>query len=61
MRAMCGFAGRDVTRCPRRRGRGMGLARTFQISSLAMDYTVLQNAMLGALGRAATCSASSTA
>ncbi|MEQ9695201.1 ABC transporter ATP-binding protein [Shimia sp. SDUM112013] len=29
----------------------MGLARTFQISSLAMDYTVLQNVLLGAVGR----------
>ncbi|MGC3937511.1 ABC transporter ATP-binding protein [Roseobacter sp. EG26] len=28
-----------------------GLGRTFQISALAMDYTVLQNAVLGALGR----------
>lgn len=27
-----------------------GLGRTFQISSLAMDFTVLQNAVLGALG-----------
>ena len=28
----------------------MGLGRTFQISALAMEDTVLQNAMLGALG-----------
>ncbi len=28
----------------------MGLGRTFQISALAMEYTVLQNAVLGALG-----------
>ena len=28
----------------------MGLGRTFQISSLALDYSVLQNAVLGALG-----------
>lgn len=27
-----------------------GLARTFQVSSLIMDYTVLQNVVLGALG-----------
>ena len=27
-----------------------GLGRTFQISSLAMEHTVLQNAVLGALG-----------
>lgn len=31
-----------------------GLGRTFQISSLAMEYTVLQNAMLGALGQRGT-------
>lgn len=28
----------------------MGLGRTFQISSLAMEFSVLQNAVLGALG-----------
>jgi len=44
------FDGRDVTglRSPQRARAGLG--RTFQISSLAMDYTVLQNAVLGALG-----------
>lgn len=31
-----------------------GLARTFQISALAMEDTVLENAMLGALGAAGT-------
>ena len=43
--------GQDVTALdtPARARRGLG--RTFQISSLAMDYTVLQNAMIGALGR----------
>jgi len=29
----------------------LGLGRTFQISSLAMEYTVLQNVVLGALGK----------
>lgn len=29
----------------------LGLGRTFQISSLAMEYTVLQNAVIGALGK----------
>ncbi|GAA6178876.1 ABC transporter ATP-binding protein [Shimia sp. NS0008-38b] len=29
----------------------LGLGRTFQISSLSMEHTVLQNAVLGALGR----------
>ena len=45
------FDGRDVTALSRPQRARAGLGRTFQISSLAMDYTVLQNAMLGALGR----------
>jgi len=44
------FQGRDVTRLPTRARARMGLARTFQISALAMEDTVLQNALLGALG-----------
>jgi branched-chain amino acid transport system ATP-binding protein len=44
--------GRDVTALPTRARARMGLARTFQISALAMEDTVLQNAMLGALGAA---------
>ncbi|WP_397544399.1 ATP-binding cassette domain-containing protein [Roseovarius salis] len=44
------FAGRDVTRLSTAARARMGLARTFQISSLAMEYTALQNAVLGALG-----------
>lgn len=45
------FAGEDVTPLdvPARARRG--LARTFQISSLGMELTVLQNAVLGALGQ----------
>ena len=45
------FAGQDITqwRTPQRARAGLG--RTFQISSLAMEHTVLQNAVLGALGR----------
>ncbi len=44
------FLGRDVTGASVVTRARMGLARTFQISALAMDYTVLQNALLGALG-----------
>jgi branched-chain amino acid transport system ATP-binding protein len=45
------FRGRDVTSLGTVARARLGLGRTFQISSLAMDYTVLQNAVLGALGR----------
>ncbi|MBF9060252.1 ATP-binding cassette domain-containing protein [Rhodobacterales bacterium HKCCSP123] len=44
--------GQDVTALPTRARARMGLARTFQISALAMEDTVLQNALLGALGAA---------
>ena len=44
------FLGQDVTRKTTRARAGMGLARTFQISALAMEDSVLQNALLGALG-----------
>ena len=42
--------GRDVTRLPMRARARAGLARTFQVSSLAMEDSALQNALLGALG-----------
>jgi len=44
------FLGKDVTKQSVRARALAGLARTFQISSLAMEDTVLQNALLGALG-----------
>ncbi|NIZ15171.1 ABC transporter ATP-binding protein [Phaeobacter sp. HF9A] len=45
--------GRDVTALtPAQRARA-GLGRTFQISALAMEDTVLENAILGALGASA--------
>ena len=44
--------GRDVTGQPMRARAKAGLGRTFQISALAMDDTVLQNAILGAIGAA---------
>jgi len=42
--------GQDVTSLNTQARARRGLARTFQISALAMEDTVLQNAMLGALG-----------
>jgi branched-chain amino acid transport system ATP-binding protein len=44
------FRGADVTALGTRDRARRGLARTFQISALAMEDTVLQNALLGALG-----------
>ena len=45
------LAGRDVTALPTPARARAGLGRTFQISSLAMEFSVLQNVMLGAMGR----------
>lgn len=45
------FNGRDVTKLDTVARARLGLGRTFQISSLAMEYTVLQNTVLGALGK----------
>jgi len=42
--------GRDVTAMTTRDRAQLGLARTFQISALAMEDTVLENALLGSLG-----------
>ncbi|MEO9526869.1 ABC transporter ATP-binding protein [Roseibium sp.] len=42
--------GQDVTDVPTRTRARAGLGRTFQISALAMEDTVLQNALLGVLG-----------
>lgn len=46
------FDGRDITGLSTAARSRAGLGRTFQISSLAMEFTVLQNAVLGALGAA---------
>ncbi|WP_270727568.1 ABC transporter ATP-binding protein [Shimia sp. Alg240-R146] len=45
------FDGQDVSALTTAARARKGMARTFQISSLAMEYTVLQNVVLGALGR----------
>ncbi|MHA7773512.1 ABC transporter ATP-binding protein [Roseibium sp. M-1] len=42
--------GEDVTHQPTRARARAGLGRTFQISALTMEDTVLQNVLLGALG-----------
>ena len=44
------FDGADVTSLGTAQRARAGLGRTFQISALAMDFTVLQNTLLGALG-----------
>ena len=46
------FRGEDVTGLAAYQRARRGLGRTFQISTLAMEDTVLQNAVLGALGAA---------
>ncbi len=45
------FDGQDVTPLSTVARARLGLGRTFQISALAMEFTVLQNAVLGALGQ----------
>lgn len=44
------FNGEDVSALSTAARARRGMGRTFQISSLAMEYSVLQNAVLGALG-----------
>ncbi len=40
------FNGRDITRVPAHRRSALGLARSFQITSLFLDFTVLDNVAL---------------
>ena len=46
--------GQDITRLPTRSRARAGLARTFQISTLALEDTVLQNVLLGTFGASGT-------
>ena len=48
------FDGLDVTAWPAARRVHAGLARTFQISSLALDLSALENVMLAVVGRSGT-------
>ena len=48
---MIRFLGQDVSRQNTAQRARLGLGRTFQISALAMSYTVLQNVVLGAVGQ----------
>jgi len=45
------FLGKNITSMTTAKRAHRGLARTFQVSALAMEYTVLENVVLGALGR----------
>lgn len=45
------FLGQDITGMSVSQRAQLGLGRTFQISALAMGYTVLENAVLGAVGQ----------
>ncbi|OAN90669.1 ABC transporter ATP-binding protein [Sulfitobacter geojensis] len=45
------FMGQNVTGMTTAQRARLGLGRTFQISALAMEYTVLENAVLGAVGQ----------
>jgi branched-chain amino acid transport system ATP-binding protein len=45
------FNGQNVSHLSTAARARLGMGRTFQISSLAMDYTVLQNVVIGALGQ----------
>ena len=46
------FAGRDITRLPAYRRSALGLARSFQITSVFADFTALGNAALAAQAHA---------
>lgn len=44
------FCGKDITALDTAARARLGLARTFQVSALAMENTVLENALLGSVG-----------
>ena len=45
------FAGRDITRLPAHRRARLGMARSFQVTSLVMDMSVLDNVALAVQAR----------
>lgn len=48
------FLGQNITSNSIAQRARLGLARTFQVSALALEYTVLENVVLGALGNKGT-------
>ena len=48
--AGCSLFGTDITRLPEHRRTGLGMARTFQISNVCTDLTVMENVFLAMLG-----------
>jgi branched-chain amino acid transport system ATP-binding protein len=46
------FAGRDITRVPTHRRSALGLAQSFQITTLLLDFSVLDNVALAVQARA---------
>ena len=42
--------GKDITNLPTEKRASLGIGRTFQISALAKEDTVLENAILGSVG-----------
>jgi branched-chain amino acid transport system ATP-binding protein len=46
------FAGRDITRAPTHRRSALGLAQSFQITTLLLDFSVLDNVALAVQARA---------
>ena len=45
------FLGKNISSKPTMKRARLGLGRTFQVSALAMENTVMENVILGALGQ----------